>query len=141
VAVFEYMIGNSDWSVPYLHNIKLLDKTTYITAVPYDFDHSGIIEAKYAHPPQALNLYSVRERIYRGITYSPAVYQQVFDNFRRVKPQIYALYENNPQLEKGYIKRTINYLDEFYKTIDNPKSIKEVFTVENGTKPTIKNGN
>lgn len=141
VAVFEYMIGNSDWSVPYLHNIKLLDKTTYITAVPYDFDHSGIIEAKYARPPQALNLYSVRERIYRGITYSTAVYQQVFDNFRRVKPQIYALYENNPQLEKGYIKRTINYLDEFYKTIDNPKSIKEVFTVENGTKPTIKNGN
>ncbi len=138
VSVFEYMIGNTDWSVPFLHNIKLLDNTTHITAVPYDFDHSGIIEAKYARPPQALDLYSVRQRIYRGISYPPAVLEQVFENFRRVKPQIYALYEENPQLEKSYIKRTVKYLDEFYKTIDDPKSIKEVFTIDNSPRPTIR---
>ncbi|AEI46727.1 hypothetical protein [Runella slithyformis] len=138
VSVFEYMIGNTDWSVPFLHNIKLLDHTTYITAVPYDFDHSGIIEAKYARPPVALDLYSVRQRIYRGINYPPAVMQQVFENFRRVKPQIYALYEENPQLDKGYIKRTLKYLDEFYKTINDPKAVKEVFSIDNTPKPTIK---
>ncbi|WP_428665648.1 hypothetical protein [Runella sp.] len=137
VSVFEYMIGNTDWSVPFLHNIKLLDYTTTIKAVPYDFDYSGIIEAKYARPPQVLNLYSVRQRLYRGLTYSPAVFQQVFENFRRLKPHIYALYENNPQLEKGYIKRTIKYLDEFYKIIDDPKSLKDVFVVE-ASKPSVK---
>ncbi len=138
VSVFEYMIGNTDWSVPFLHNIKLLDKRDSIFAVPYDFDYSGIIEAKYARPPAVLNLYSVRQRLYRGLAYSPAVFQQVLNNFRRVKPQIYALYEGNPQLNEGYIKRTIKYLDEFYKIIDDPKLFKEAFATENNPKVTTK---
>lgn len=128
VAVFEYMIGNTDWSVPFLHNIKLLSQNDRLIAVPYDFDHSGIVEAKYARPAEELNLESVRQRLYRGLTYPPAVFQQVFDNFRRAKPQIYALYEGNPQLSESYIKRTIRYLDAFYKTIDDPKSLKNIFT-------------
>ncbi|MCU0339794.1 MAG: hypothetical protein MUE30_07905 [Spirosomaceae bacterium] len=128
VAVFEYMIGNTDWSVPFLHNIKLFSKNDRIIAVPYDFDHSGIVEAKYARPAEELNLESVRQRLYRGLTYSPAVFQEVFDNFRRAKPAIYALYEENPQLKEGYVKRTVKYLDAFYKTIDDPKSLKSIFT-------------
>lgn len=132
VAVFEYMIGNTDWSVPFLHNIKLLyEKGKYIP-VPYDFDHSGIVEAKYARPPELLDLASVRERLYRGLTYSPAVFQQVFDNFKRIKPQLYALYEGNPQLNAGYIKRTIKYLDDFYETINEPKSMKKIFVYGGG---------
>ena len=43
MAVFEYLIGNTDWSVKYLHNIKLLapDSMGIATTVPYDFDHAG----------------------------------------------------------------------------------------------------
>jgi len=127
-AVFEYMIGNTDWSVPYLHNIKLLFKkgSPYLP-VPYDFDHSGIVEAKYAQPAQELEISSVRRRLYRGITFTPTVFQEVFANFKRIKPQLYALYEGNPQLNERYIKRTIKYLDEFYETIDDPKSLKKIF--------------
>jgi hypothetical protein len=125
VSVFEFMIGNTDWSVPYLHNIKLLNKEGFLPIpVPYDFDHSGIIEAKYALPPEGMDLISVRERLYRGINYPPTVFQQVFDNFKKLKPQIYALYEGNLLLKPNYIKRTIKYLDEFYEIIDNPKMVK-----------------
>ena len=133
VCVFEYMIGNTDWSLPFLHNIKLLERKDTIRAVPYDFDHSGIVNTKYAHPPEQLNLMSVRERLYRGLKYSPAMFQQVFDNFRRNKAQIYALYEGNPQLNASYIKSTIKYLDEFYSDINDPKSLKRTF-VEGGGK-------
>src|ERR1017187_3121125 len=43
MAVFQYMIGNTDWGVPYLQNIVLItkDSITAPTTVPYDFDHAG----------------------------------------------------------------------------------------------------
>jgi len=136
VAVFEYMIGNTDWSVPFLHNIKLLAKkgASYPIPVPYDFDHSGIVEAKYAHPAEQLPIATVRERLYRGLTYSPELLQQVFTRFKTAKADIYALYQNNPNLKPAYVKRTLRYLDEFYKTIDNPKEVKNTF-IYGGGKP------
>ena len=80
VSVFEYLIGNTDWSVPFLHNIKLFNKTgRYLIAVPYDFDHAGIVETNYAQPAEALELSSVRERLYRGISYPAAIFEQVFE--------------------------------------------------------------
>jgi hypothetical protein len=128
VALFEYMIGNNDWSVMALHNIKLYTKTGKLfIPVPYDFDHAGIVEANYALPPPQLEIASVRERLWRGLDYPPSVFQQVFDKFNSVKPQIYALYQNNPLLNPSYVKRTIKYLDSFYEDINDPKAIKKHF--------------
>lgn len=128
VAVFEYMIGNTDWSVPYLHNIRLFDNgQTGSLSVPYDFDYSGIIEATYAIPPEQLGIQSVRERVYRGLVYPAPLFQRVFDKFNAVKLQFYALYQNNSRLDKGYVKRTLKYLDEFYALINKPESARLVF--------------
>ena len=128
VAIFEYMIGNNDWSVSALHNIKQYIKTGRLfLPVPYDFDHAGIVEANYALPPPQLEISSVRERLYRGLNYSPAIFKQVFDKYNSVKPQIYALYQGNPLLSASYIKRTIRYLDDFYEIINDPNAIKKHF--------------
>ncbi|TAE31435.1 MAG: hypothetical protein EAZ91_07565 [Cytophagales bacterium] len=136
VSVFEFMIGNTDWSVPFMHNVKLLARNEEgpPVPVPYDFDHSGIVSAHYAHPPEILELSSVRERLYRGLQYSPETFQKVFDRFRQVKPQMYALYTTNTTLSSKYIKTTINYLDDFYAIIDDPKSLKRVFIYGGGKK-------
>ncbi len=128
VAMFEYLIGNNDWSVPALHNIKLFTQPNKIfLPTPYDFDHSGIVDANYALPPPQLELSSVRERLYRGLDYSPEIFQQVFDKFNSLKPKIYALYVDNPLLDNRYIKQTVRYLDAFYEDINDPKAIKKHF--------------
>ena len=128
VAVFEYMIGNTDWSVPYLHNIRFLDngKTSFVP-VPYDFDHAGIVGASYALPDPRLEIRSVKERVYRGLAYPTALFQQVFNTFNQVKPQVYAVYQNDSRLDKAYVKRTLKYLDEFYTLINKPASAQTVF--------------
>ena len=128
VAVFEYMIGNTDWSVPYLHNIRFLDngKASFIP-VPYDFDHAGIVGTTYARPDQRLEIRSVRERVYRGLAYPMPIFQQVFNTFNQVKPHVYAIYENENRLDKAYVKRTLKYLDEFYSLINKPTSAQAVF--------------
>ncbi|MGC4034633.1 MAG: hypothetical protein QM764_01640 [Chitinophagaceae bacterium] len=126
LATFEYLIGNTDWSVEYLQNIKLIadDSTSLPVAVPYDFDHAGIVNAPYARPAEELKLFSVRERRYRGYCIQD---MKAFDNiisvYNNLKDAIYTLYRNNPLLDAKYIKTTVGYLDEFYKTINNPKSL------------------
>ena len=67
MAVFEYMIGNTDWSVEFRQNVKLIATTGPPMTVPYDFDHAGIVNAPYALPPQGLELSSTLQRRYLGI--------------------------------------------------------------------------
>jgi hypothetical protein len=125
ISVFEFMIGNTDWSVPYLHNIKLFYKqNTMPIPVPYDFDHSGLVSAHYANPAEALNLRSVRERLFRGVYYPPSILNKVFENFNAKKENIYQLYRNNPRLDNSYIKFVLDYLDEFYEIINNERKVK-----------------
>lgn len=135
VSVFEYLIGNTDWSVPFQHNIKIyFKKGEKAIPIPYDFDHSGIVNAIYAKPAeQLIEISSVRERLYRGFAYSPLVFQIVFDKFKAVKPEIYSLYVGNTELEPNYIKSTLKYLDEFYEIIDNKKLVKREF-IDQGLK-------
>lgn len=139
VAIFEYMIGNTDWSVPYLHNIRLLasKKRAMPRPVPYDFDHAGIVEATYAKPAEQLEISSVRERLYRGQRYPEAILNKVFKKFKKHKASLYALYQNNPALDKSYVKRTLKYLDQFYELIDKPKQVKIVFLDKSKNKDNV----
>lgn len=127
VAMFQFMIGNTDWSVPFQHNIKLYTpKKGMPLPVPYDFDHSGIVNASYALPAAELNIATVRERLYRGIYYPESIINEIINQFLEKKEAIYNLYRNNKALDKSYIKDTIQYLDEFYEIVKNEKKLKSL---------------
>jgi hypothetical protein len=130
MAVFQYLIGNTDWSVPYLHNIKLLykDSSAIPIAVPYDFDHSGIVNASYANPPEQLGLPSVRNRLYRGYCQDKSEFAATIALFNKLKDDIYKLYTSCTLLDAKYIKSTVKYLDEFYKVINTPRETDREFT-------------
>ena len=95
--------------------------------VPYDFDHAGIVNARYARPAEQLSIESVRERLYRGPTYPAELLSRVLERFMALKPQFYALYETNPHLNRDYIRDTLQYLDDFYRTIGDPKLAQRAF--------------
>lgn len=125
MAVFEYLIGNTDWSVQYQHNMKLIvqDSSIRPTTVPYDFDHAGIVRAPYARPAEALQLRSLQDRRYRGYCVTNMKeFENVFADFNRLKPAIYRLYTENPLLDARYISTTVKFLDGFYETINNRKA-------------------
>jgi hypothetical protein len=130
MAVFEYMIGNTDWSVQYLQNVKLIaaDTVSIPSPVPYDFDHAGIVGAPYAKPAEALQLGSIRERRYRGYCITDmSKFDGVFADFRKLENEIYGVYKNCLLVEDSYIKSTMKYLDEFYKTINDPVAASKAF--------------
>jgi hypothetical protein len=130
MTVFQYLIGNTDWSVQYLHNIKLLmpESQAVPVTVPYDFDHAGIVNAPYAHPAEELRMRSVRERRYRGYCMQDMkAFEPVIAQYNRLKNDIYKTYSDCPLLDAKYIKSTLQYLDEFYATINNPKAWQKEF--------------
>lgn len=131
MAVFEYMIGNTDWSVQYQQNIKLMgeDSASLVPIpVPYDFDHAGIVNTPYAKPAEELELSTTRERRYRGYCIKD---MKMFDApvalFNRLKDDFYKTYSNCTLLDEKYIKSTLKYLDDFYSTINDPAALKKQF--------------
>jgi hypothetical protein len=121
-AVFQYMIGNTDFAVSALHNIVLIkDSAGVVYPVPYDFDWSGVIWTPYAQPDPRLGIRSVRERVFRGTCRAPAELATLFARFNQRKDAIYALYRGMEQegLEPKRVEQALDYYDEFYKTIND----------------------
>ena len=131
VALFQYMIGNTDWSVPGDHNIKLLQLRDSATArpyaVPYDFDFSGLVDAPYAIPDELLGTTSVTERVYRGFPRSMEELQVETKLFNEKKAEIYKLITDFQLLSKKSKDGMIKFLDDFYRTISDPRTIKKEF--------------
>jgi len=130
MAVFEYLVANTDWSVQYLQNIKLIatDSLAVPTAVPYDFDHAGIVNAPYAKPAEELLLSGVRERKYRGYCITDMKdFDESIAFFNRIKNEVYGVYTNCTLLDEKYKNATIKYLDDFYTTINNADAVKKEF--------------
>ena len=126
MALFEYMIGNTDVSIIKLHNVKLLvNQAKTIYAVPYDFDFSGLVDAPYAHPDPKLGIDTVRDRLYRGPCRSEAELTPVLDRFRARKADIMALYDSLPDLSAGSRKAARSYLEGFYAGVERPDRVRK----------------
>ena len=119
-ALFLYFVGNTDWSLPAQHNITLFSDTT-LTLYPaaYDFDWSGIVDTDYAFPDSRLPIRSVRERLYRGPCRSPEDFAPAFARFRTQRPAIEAVYTGESGLSPAYVRATLKYIDDFYRTLEN----------------------
>jgi len=123
VSVFQYMIGNTDWSAVEFHNAILLwdDQGRYLT-VPYDFDFSGIVEAPYATPDPRLGIRTVRDRLYRGFCWPEADYEGLNRTFTEKRPELEALWHGLEVLENGDRDRGLDYLELFYRIVEVPGS-------------------
>lgn len=136
VALFEYMISNGDWSVPANHNIKLIfsnGEPTIPYAVPYDFDHSGFVNAEYATPAEILGTQSVTERVYRGFPRTMDELQACFDLYRKNKTAINNLILNFELLSSKIRKEANDYINEFFKIIENKREVQNIF-IDNARK-------
>jgi len=129
MAIFQFMVGNTDWGVPTLHNIKMIAKTptSRPVAIPYDFDWASLVNAPYAIPNAKLEIKSIHERLYRGYQRTPEELEFIFKEFRMKKDSFYSLYQNTNLLTEKEKERVIKYFDEFYNIINNQKLVKRYF--------------
>ena len=94
-AFFQYMIGNTDYSVLAGHNEKLLFVNKEVLPVPYDFDMSGLVYASYSTVSEikgeVLPISSVKERLYRGFKRSDAIFEQMRQEYLSNKEAVMAV--------------------------------------------------
>ncbi|HLF46028.1 MAG TPA: hypothetical protein VI548_06365 [Chitinophagaceae bacterium] len=133
VTMFQYLIGNTDWSVPAYHNIKLIglkdDNTARPYAVAYDFDICGLVDPPYATVSELLQnqITSVRERLNRGFPRTMEELKETIKSFNDKKTQILDLVNKNEYLSAKSKAATISYINDFYKIINDDREVKRVF--------------
>ena len=127
-ALFEYMIGNTDYSIYSLHNVRLLvvdGQAAYLPAA-YDFDFSGLVGAHYATPDPRLGIRDVQTRLYRGgCTHIPHL-TEIANEFLGLKDRVLALYDSVPGLDRSSVRDSKYYLNQFFETISNPRELKSM---------------
>jgi len=139
VTLFEYLIANTDWSVPSYHNIKLIgpkdDKSVRPYAVAYDFDICGLVDPPYATIDEQLQeqISSVRERLNRGFPRAMDELKIAVKLFNDRKEKIMGLIKNNEYLSSKEKSKVADYVEDFYKTINNDRDLQRIF-VEGGRK-------
>jgi len=128
--LFQFMIGNTDFSFNGVHNTQLVASADgrYLP-VAYDFDYAGAVNASYAVPDQSLRIRNVRQRKFRGYCALAAEFPKHLALFREKKDAIYALYrdEIGRLLRPNVVRETLDYFDEFYRMIESPETAQRDF--------------
>ncbi len=122
VTVFQYMVGNTDFSLVHFHNIKLFRSAERgYFPIAYDFDWSGLVDAPYARPDPLLNTRSVRRRVYRGFCRPNVDFSAILAVVSGRREVIDELLATQEGLDQRSRDRLTEYLDEFFETIGEPR--------------------
>ena len=129
-ALFQYMIGNTDFSQAYLHNMKVIYINKQMIPIPYDFDMSGFVNCSYAVVSQIgmekLGLTSVTQRKYRGFVRDETVFKQVRQEMLSKKAEIMMLLDQHKihfENPKEYTTCRA-YILSFFDVLNNDKKFR-----------------
>ena len=115
VALFQFMIGNTDWSIVRERNMVLLrNGAGQQLPVPYDFDMSGLVDADYAGPAPGLPIDRVRERYFLGLCQPGTDWEATFKLFQARQDVILNLGDRLPGFSRASRRLTRNYLESFF---------------------------
>jgi hypothetical protein len=133
--IFQFMIGNTDWSMTRFHNVKVMGIGREYFPIPYDFDFSGLVDAPYAGPGELVfeRIDNVRERLYWGICNPSINYQALFARFNDKRGEILGIPATIPALTERNQRTAVRYLEDFYEIIDNERRARrEIISVCRG---------
>ena len=117
--LFQFMIGNIDWSAVYQHNIRVIKSgNDPFIAIPYDFDMSGFVNAPYAQ--------STRERVYRGFCRDESLLQEVRQEFLKLRSDFNATIDAHSEYLSSSDKDDMkSYLKGFFDILKDDGQFKE----------------
>lgn len=128
-ALFNYMIGNNDWSIQGLKNTKVLKdlKTGQYKLISYDFDFSGMVSASYASPNVNLGLTNLKERYFLGLPVDSSELSKTIDYFNQKQAEILEIIEKQQLMDNRTKKCITKYINQFYNQLNSnfsPDNIK-----------------
>jgi len=144
LEVFQYMIGNADFSAfsadpgseECCHNTKPIGEFSGpIFALPYDFDITGFVDARYADRLfrgnlQRLGVRNIQDRRFRGLCMSEEHWEPVFRRMVDRRDAIEGIIRDQEGLEDDTREDALEYIGEFYEMLEDPESARKTFLDE-----------
>jgi hypothetical protein len=139
LAIFNFMIGNYDWSVPGQHNVQVIKSLGYDPsglgiAIPHDFDWTGLVNPTYAIPTEEVGTENVRQRLFLGICRSKEVYEKELEIFLAKKDEFYRVINEFPYINQKVKKDLTGYLDGFFDQLTGKRDL-ILYNMVNTCKP------
>ena len=125
--LFQFLIGNTDFSTRTQHNQKLLFIDKKFICIPYDFDMSGLVNPNYAAVSgienMPIKITEVTQRLYKGYKRDELLLQKVRQEFISHKIQIFKTIDNLRELfndTKQYLKAK-QFIVGFFEILESDK--------------------
>lgn len=134
IYVFQYMIGNTEYSVirpepkkDCCHNADLMAPKGEAVYSPfaYDFDFSGLVNAPYAQPNPRYKLPNVRVRLYAGACKYDEQLKTTIAYFHEKKPALLRIIDELEPLSRISRSAARRYIEAFYDRISEPAKVQK----------------
>lgn len=127
-ALFQYMIGNADWSLAMVRNVEMMkcEEEGKYFMVPYDFDFSGLVNASYAVPNTNYNQTSIRDRIYLAPCEDANELKPYIAYFISKKEEVIEYVQNFKELSAFSRRDITGYIESFYDSLESQSFYSEI---------------
>ena len=124
LMVFQYMMGNKDWSLVMSKNIRLLQRPgdSQLHPVPYDFDWTGIVGVTYTGLDEHFDW-----RTPPPYCRTREEYEAYIAELVEKEKEAYGLIRTFPYLTREESRHMLQYLKKSYRLIKSPETIETVF--------------
>jgi len=127
MTVFQYMIGNPDYSINGMHNVRLVQTAANVHhPITWDFDVTGLVDPQYAVPNARVRqaIAGVRVRSYLGPCRSAEEFEPTLAAFRAKQGELQAVVNAIPGLDDAERRKAEAYLAEFFTVIGSKELVK-----------------
>ncbi len=131
VAVFQYLIGNTDWDFSMRRNVQLLkmNEGGKIMVLPYDFDFSGLVSAPYASPNSETGLKSVRDRCLMAEGIDAEALKNAVKLLKEKEKELYQICRSK-SVPKSAGGAALEYLQTFFKNMEGKDEVPKIMPID-----------
>lgn len=122
LMVFQYMVGNTDWSTLLSKNIRLLPGEQGLRPIPYDFDWSGMVGAPYTGLAEDYD-----RRCIPPFCREVSEYETIRASLLSKEKEAYALIRQFPYLEWEQARPMLQYLKKSFRLLKKDGTITKTF--------------
>jgi len=134
VYVFQYLIGNIDWSLvtaatdsSCCHNIALFGFDSSHLVMPFDFDLSRLVHARYRAANSGARPRQMPYRKYVGYCTSRESLVDALSTINARRSDILAIIEELPELTPKDTERATEYLEDFFEEAEDENALLDMF--------------
>ena len=130
-SLFQYLIGNTDFSTRGEHNQKLLYIDKKYVSIPYDFDMSGLVNASYATISGMENMKGsitmVTQRAYKGYKRDDNLLQEVRQEYISSKDEMFMVMDSLKEYFQNPIlfAKAKDFVVDFFEIMESDEKFKK----------------